>query len=257
MIFYLGTHIPSWLGKTDVPLFVSRRTMFKRKTFPRALGRWALDSGGFSELSMYGEWKTSPEQYVDEVYRFSEGIGNMDWAAIQDHMCEPAIRKNTGESVETHQRRTVESLLTLRGLAPDLPWTPVLQGWELPDYAAHVRMYEDAGVDIASEGAVGLGSVCRRQASAEIASLIRELSAHGLKLHGFGVKQGGLKRSETLLASADSMAWSFGARYNPAKLGAWNCRVRHKNCANCLPYALKWREELLTKIKLRGPSGHD
>ena len=57
--FYLGTHHPSWLRKTDVPLFVSRRRLAGLKTLPRARGPWALDSGGFQELILHGEWTVS------------------------------------------------------------------------------------------------------------------------------------------------------------------------------------------------------
>jgi hypothetical protein len=34
--FYLGTHHPNWLRKTDVPLFISRRRLTGRKSLPRA-----------------------------------------------------------------------------------------------------------------------------------------------------------------------------------------------------------------------------
>lgn len=46
--FYLGTHMANWLGQTDVPLFVSHMRLRDRKTYPRALGPWALDSGAFT-----------------------------------------------------------------------------------------------------------------------------------------------------------------------------------------------------------------
>ncbi len=65
MRFYLGTHHASWLGRTDVPLFVSRRRLAGIRRLPRALGPWALDSGGFTELSMFGRWRTTAAQYVD------------------------------------------------------------------------------------------------------------------------------------------------------------------------------------------------
>jgi hypothetical protein len=68
--FYLGTHLPNWLGKVTIPLFVSRRTLAPRRTLPRALGPWALDSGGFTELAMYGRWTVPATQYVAEVRRF-------------------------------------------------------------------------------------------------------------------------------------------------------------------------------------------
>ncbi|HYN19415.1 MAG TPA: hypothetical protein VE078_00525 [Thermoanaerobaculia bacterium] len=58
--FYLGTHHPDWLAKTEVPLFVSRTRLKNRRTVPRAAARWALDSGAFSEISVHGRW--TPER---------------------------------------------------------------------------------------------------------------------------------------------------------------------------------------------------
>lgn len=243
MRFYLGSHVYSWLWdeRCDVPLFVSRRTLAGRKSrYPRATHRWALDSGGFSELSMYGEWRTSPEQYVDEVHRFADEIGSLDWAAAQDWMCEPWITEKTGKTVHEHQRRTVENYLDLIARAPELPWTPVLQGWALRDYWAHVGMYIDAGVDLSALPTVGIGSVCRRQHTAEVEGLIRALHAVGVSLHGFGFKVRGMARVADALTSADSLAWSYAARRQPPLEGC----TGHRNCANCMRYALAWRARL-------------
>jgi hypothetical protein len=57
--FFLGTHMPHWLGLLDIPLFVSHRRLGRLKTLPRALGPWALDSGGFSELALFGESRST------------------------------------------------------------------------------------------------------------------------------------------------------------------------------------------------------
>lgn len=241
----LGSHVPSWLGTVDVPLFVSRHRLAPRKTFPRALGPWALDSGGFSELSLRGTWTITPKQYVGEVRRFSDEIGKMEWAAAQDWMCEPFILKQTGFSVHEHQRRTVCNYLTLRDMAPEVPWVPVLQGWQHDDYLRHVEMYDRAGVDLPALPIVGLGSVCRRQHTGEVEWLIRQLASdYGLRLHGFGFKTLGLERVADALTSADSMAWSLAARHDDAMPGC-----SHANCANCSRYALEWRRKLLERIE--------
>lgn len=92
--FYLGTHRPGWLALarcSDVPLFVSRRTLAVRKSLPSAVTRWSLDSGGFSELQLHGRWTTSAEEYVAEVRRYQAKIGRLDWAAPQDWMCEAQV----------------------------------------------------------------------------------------------------------------------------------------------------------------------
>ena len=106
---------------------------------------WALDSGAFSELSAYGKWTLTPEEYVAAVRRYAKEIGHLDWAAPQDWMCEPFILAKTGLSVVEHQRRTIANYLRLKELAPDLPFAPVLQGWDLADYLACAAMYEAAG----------------------------------------------------------------------------------------------------------------
>jgi hypothetical protein len=154
----------------------------------------------------------------------------------------------TGLSVAEHLHRTVENYLTLRRLAPHLPVIPVVQGWRLPDYMDCLDLYRSAGVDLAALPRVGLGSVCRRQSTAEIAVIVTELARRGLRLHGFGVKTGGLHLYGHLLTSADSMAWSYAARRAPALPGC----TGHKNCANCLAYATRWRAGVLGRYAARG-----
>jgi hypothetical protein len=231
------------LGSARIPLFLSRRVLYERKTFHRALDSWALDSGGFSELSMYGKWETPAGQYAAEVRRFSDGIGNMDWASVQDWMCEPFIIKKTGLSVKEHQRRTIDSYKRLSDLAPEIPWTPVLQGFKLDEYLNHLDMYERAGVNLFSLPIVGVGSICRRQHTTEAEKILNTLASFGLRIHGFGFKLLGLDRVANVITSADSMAWSFAARRSPPLPGC-----THKNCANCSKYALQWYGRVLGRI---------
>ena len=233
-----------WLGLLDVPIFVSRRRLTRRKTFPRALGRWALDSGGFTEISQFGEWQVTPADYITEVRRFRDEVGGMDWASPQDWMCEPMMLEKTGLTVADHQRLTIDSYLELRAAAPDLPFIPVLQGWELGDYLSHIEAYDDAGVDLSSEPVVGLGSVCRRQNTNEAAHIVRAIAAKGIKLHGFGFKLDGLRKIADVLASADSLAWSYGARRQEPLDGC-----THKSCANCMKYAMQWRGKVMSAIE--------
>lgn len=244
MKFYLGTHRPCWLRREDYPLFVSHRTLSVYKTVPEALAPWALDSGGFTELSMHGGWVTTPAEYITAVRRYADEVGRMDWAAPQDWMCEPQILAKTGLTVLDHQQRTVDNYLTLRTLDAGLPIVPVLQGWEADDYLRHVGMYADAGVDLFTEATVGLGTVCRRSAVEPIGNLVRELAGAGIRLHGFGVKITGLRKFGDVLASADSMAWSYNARRNPPLEGC-----THKNCANCVHWARRWRDRVLDVVE--------
>lgn len=229
-----------------VPLFVSRRRLARYKNLPQAVTDWALDSGGFSELSLFGCWTITPEEYANEVRRYREEIGRLQFAAAMDWMCEPFIVEKTGLSVEEHQGRTVENYLHLKEIVPDLPWLPVLQGWERADYERHIVLYRREGVALDRLPLVGLGSVCRRQHTDMVEELVRELAlGQGLRLHGFGIKVRGLSRCGNLLTSADSMAWNLRARFDaphPACVG------KHRHCTNCLRYALAWRERLNERL---------
>lgn len=240
-MFYLGAFHPIWLSCAGIPLFVSHRWLKDRKTLPRAIAPWALDSGGFTELGLHGAWQTRPSDYVASVRRYSDEIGNLVWAAPQDWMCEPVMLSRTGLSVAEHQRRTIDNLLTLRSLDPDLPIIPVLQGWTCDDYLRHVDAYATRGIDLAAEPTVGVGTMCRRQHTAEASEILDTLADLGLRLHGFGLKINGLRASSGSLVSADSMAWSFSGRRTPTRCGS----TTHKSEQNCLTFALEWRNRIL------------
>jgi hypothetical protein len=247
----MGTHEPSWLSKVDVPLFVSRRRLARyKRALPVARGPWALDSGGFTELNMHGRWVTSEAEYLEAVDRYTTEIGQLAWAAPMDWMCEPFVIEKSGMPVSAHQERTVQNYLDLRSAAPDLPFIPVLQGWTLDDYLRCVDLYAAAGVDLRTLPLVGIGSVCRRQHTGEIDVILRAVAGLGIALHGFGVKTLGLSRYSDVLASADSLAWSYRARRSPALAGC-----THKSCANCPRFALRWRERVLRSDAPRLPFG--
>lgn len=243
----MGTHEAAWLGRIDFPLFVSHRRLARYRQLPVARCRWALDSGAFSELATYGRWTLTPREYVAAVRRYRDEIGHLAWAAPQDYMCEPTMLARTGLSVREHQRRTVENFLLLRQLAPDLPIIPVVQGWELDDYLACVRMYAQAGIDLAKEPLVGLGSVCRRQATAEIAAIVTTLHSRGLRLHGFGVKTEGIRKYGRYLASADSMAWSLRGRYVSGCTHRRPSQRPVASEANCIDFARQWRRHVVNQ----------
>lgn len=247
MRFFLGTHHPHWLADArfvDVPLFVSHRQIGRYKTLPRAVGAWALDSGGFTELSMHGRWTLPAADYARAVLRYRDEVGGLAWASPQDWMCEPVMLAKTGLTVAEHQRRTVASVLELRALGA--PVIPVLQGWSVGQYWDHIEDYDRAGLDLRAEPVVGLGSVCRRQRMMPAAILVGSIAmSAGLRLHGFGFKATGLRAVGHMLASSDSMAWSYHARREPPRP---ECVGRHINCANCPAFALEWRAEMLAKL---------
>ncbi len=250
MDFYLGTHVPRWLSLprfAGVPLFVSARRLRDQRTWKPAATRWALDSGGFTELTMHGRWTVTPAQYVADARRWFAQIGPADWCAPQDWMCEPHMLEKTGKTVREHQELTVANYLVLRALAPELPFAPVLQGWRYADYMRHVEDYRAAGVDLAALPVVGVGSVCRRQDTGMAEELMHDLYGVGIKAHGFGFKLKGLARCARWMHSSDSMAWSFQARRSPPLPGC-----PHRSCANCARYALEWRGKVARAVAVGG-----
>lgn len=245
MILYLGTHRPTWLLDPFMPpLFVSRTTLPRCRRY-RAQVPWAMDSGGFTELQRHGRWTISAAEYADLASRVVDEVGRVAWVAPQDWMCEPQMIDGgrigplsfvgTGLSLAEHQERTVANLCDLRALAPDVPFIPVLQGYELDDYLACVDLYTAAGVDLTVEPVVGIGSICRRQAMTEAVWIVRTVAEAGIRLHGFGFKQAGIAAAWPWLVSADSMAWSYTARASKVR-----CSATRKSCSNCKHAALDW-----------------
>lgn len=267
--YYLGCPKPSWLERDAPPLFVSRRVLAGRKTVPRAKVQWALDSGGFTELQMHGCWTVTPRQYAEEIQRFKNEIGRLEWAAPQDWMCEPIVIAGgsipkgptfvgTGLSVRSHLVRTVANLIELRMIAPELPIVPVLQGWELDHYLQCWDLYDMAGICLEREPIIGIGSVCRRQATKEAISIFERLSIEGLagKMHGFGVKTAGLPSIARYLRSADSQARSLHARKQNVLLTGHDKpgpgRPKgHKNCANCFEYLVSEHFKMIESLRDR------
>lgn len=245
-VFWLGTHKPIWLERTDVPLFIADQNLRDRRTLPKARGPWALDSGGFMQLRNTGRWQFTAREYVQRIARYQAEIGNLAWASPMDRMCEDVILAATGQNVATHQWKTLENYIELitiweMEVGGRCPIIPVLQGWAGFEYLRHMDMYRAAGIDLDSFPVVGVGSVCRRQNTLSIGRIFLEL--HPLRMHGFGVKRQGLRGYGHLLASADSMAWSLDATHNPPMEGH-----THQHCGNCLDYALRWRSEMLSNL---------
>lgn len=239
----IGAHRPSWLTIADRPtLMVSRNTMPQHR-LPIAAAPWVLDSGGFTELGRFGEWRMPRKDYAALVGRYRDEVGSLLWAAPQDWMCEPFMLAKTGLTVAEHQRRTTFNYLSLRFDDAALPIIPVLQGWTREDYLRHVDQYDAFGVDLADCVLVGVGSVCRRQHTDEAVEIFRSLD--GLHIHGFGLKSLGIARSWPYLTSCDSMAWSYDARRTAQRKGSCGRIIERtglpiKSCANCFHAAVEW-----------------
>jgi hypothetical protein len=264
--FYLGAHMPYWAGAESplwygegaplpapVPLCISRVRLAGRKTLPRAVCPVLLDSGGFSILSkqqqveVFADWDLTPRQFIGQVRRICEEMGNIDAVAPMDWMCEPPIIANTGLTVTEHLKRSVGSFLELRWLAPDLKIFPVLQGDASLNPDDHLRcadMYERAGVDLTAEPLVGVGSICRLQRTDQIIDLFAALYRRygdSVRWHGFGVKTTGLGACAPGIPSADSLGWGFrGMHVKPCRHG-----LGLASESNCPHFAAEWRANVL------------
>jgi hypothetical protein len=225
----------------------------------------AIDGGSFGTMSRIDrmsdeererflhDQRTNPEAHTKRARKALAGLGRrwVAWVGPVDMMCEPFMLKKTGLTVREHQERTVENYVALCKLAPDVPWLPVVQGWELEDYLRCVEMYRAAGVDLTEIERVGIGSVCRRQATKEGVEIIVAMVRLGLRVHAFGFKLDGLRALRVVLADeewsrvrADSAAWSKHAWKKQILLPGHHHGRATKNCANCPIYADHRRREM-------------
>ncbi|MFE3196887.1 hypothetical protein [Embleya sp. NPDC059237] len=255
MTFYLGIP-PSAMPRVDVPTCVSVSALLRcGDRLPRAKAPYLLDSGAYTMLRDHGGWTMFVEEYAATVYRLIDGLGHPPTAvAIPDWMCEPWIIHGglhrghhyvgTDLDVPIHQALTTGAYVHLNNEHTGVPWMPILQGHRLHDYLDHIHQYARAGVDLTRAPLVGLGSVCARQGTAEIAAIVAAVRAAGIdRLHGFGVKTTGLHLYGPHLRSVDSYAWSKGAR-----LRLPDC-THPGPCNNCIRYALAWREHVLDALR--------
>jgi hypothetical protein len=222
MKFFTGMHQPCDLHRV-ASAFVSVNRLRRYKK-PVLMQDIIMDSGAFTELLNYGEYRHDVEEYGAEVMRWKQMIGSKLLAAVsQDYMCEPFILGKTGKTVLEHQRLTIQRYDRLLRCTEGVTIIPVLQGYAPAEYVTHIAMYGDR----LSHGAwVGVGSVCKRNGDPEAIEEVLwaiKYERPDLKLHGFGLKMTALRSSlvRSLLHTADSMAWSFSARKQGRNANSW------------------------------------
>lgn len=226
MIFFPGLHRPA--HSDNLPrVFVSVNVLWSRRSdFP--VRDWIMDSGAFTEIASHGGYRPerSVEAYSKKVKRWRR-CGRLLRAVAQDWMCEPHMIERTGGTVALHQRWTIERYDALIRLVPSDWIMPCLQGQEPADYVDHLAMYGDR---LRDREWVGIGSVCKRKKDSDIREVIRAIRTvrPDLRLHGFGLKTTALRCAEVWdsLYSADSMAWSFAARYEGRDPNDWREAAR-------------------------------
>lgn len=274
--YYLGGR-PNWLVDhvdQDVPLMIAAPTLARYRDTStdrfrsRRWGNWFGDSGAFMALTGSGTnrgeqhpWHMHPDDYGALWVRLITDVGMPDFVAPQDAPCEQVCREATGATTRQHIDHTLANFLYLRENFPMVPWLPVIQGETAADYLYCERLYLDAGVDLAAETRVGIGSICRRGNVPEIVEVIRLFAGRGYRLHGFGVKIEALPIIGHLLWSADSYAWSDTARKDNHRMAGCDHRTREcardhgpgcaehqTDCRNCPRWAQEWRRRVLAEL---------
>ena len=242
MRFFVGLHQPSDAQNFSSCMVSVNRLRGRKSDF--LVSDWILDSGAFTEISRYGEYRFPVEQYAGCVRRWGT-CGNLLAAVTQDYMCEPFILQKTGKTVAEHQQLTVDRYDDLlRADTGVTPIMPVLQGYEVSEYLNHLRLYAGS---LYRHMWVGVGSICKRNTNPEIIEKILraiKLERPDLRLHGFGLKYTALINPaiRALLYSADSMAWSFAARREGRDANDWKNAAIFSERINL--YALQEQREL-------------
>ena len=227
--FFVGLQHPS----TAWPFLysmISINSLRDRKR-PFRTNTWVMDSAAFTELSTYGQWRTTPQEYADHINRLKHNE-NLAAAVTQDLMCERAILQKTGLTIRDHQTITIERYNQLIYLT-HVYIMPVLQGYSPESYCHHLLQY---GSLLNPGQWVGVGSVCKLNGNPnriEDILLAIKTDRPDLRLHGFGLKLTALKRPtvRALLHSSDSMAWSYagrkedGSEHDPRRALAYAARI--------------------------------
>jgi len=181
------------------------------------INRLFVDCGGYTLLKS-GVGHSPIKEYVDYLRRWQPEL-----YALRDYPCEPDLLDDLGETVESHQEKTIQDHKEMVDKTGELDGKPVsvLQGWETSDYLHCIDRFREQGIPM---NYVGVGSVCRRNAEAEIRDVLRNVRAElpDAHIHAFGVKTSVLSYSDVpqLIDSADSLAYSYAARAQHGK-GDW------------------------------------
>lgn len=221
MRFFVGLHQVSD-AKHFEAAFISVNRLRNRKSHFQVKD-WIMDSGAFTEVVRHGGYRFPVSEYASHIKRFAS-CGTLLAAVAQDYMCESFVLEQTGKTIKEHQDMTIERYDAL--MSEDVGGVyimPVLQGYDPEDYVNHVKAY---GKRLKHGAWVGVGSVCKRNSnpkSIEAVLLAIYQARPDLRLHGFGVKTTGLGSSivSSLLETADSMAWSYGARVQGRSGNDW------------------------------------
>jgi hypothetical protein len=176
-----------------------------------------VDSGAYDLITRHGRHLDTPEQYVRAVRGYDVRIGNLQSAAPQDWPTEDEALARSGAGVAEHIDWSVQSYLDVTAwwqrLAPDrrCPFRSVVQGKGVRDYLRCWDLFELRGVDLARVELIGVGSVCHRERSPEIADIVAALRERTTaRLHGFGVLSPPDRCRGVRVSVASIVVWTAG-----------------------------------------------
>lgn len=202
--------IRRWKGNGRLLAAVSQDWMCE----PHMLKRTAFKDGAI---------KPDPAKLVRPM---PDGVDVLVHEVADDELLEACPDLNSEQvrdRIALHQRLTIERYDALLEENTGVYIMPVLQGYAAAEYVAHLRAY---GERLAPGAWVGVGSICKRNSNPwsiwKVLDRIKE-ERPDLQLHGFGLKTTSLedRHIRELLATADSMAWSFAARREGRNPNDW------------------------------------
>ena len=178
---------------------------------------WMMDSGAFSVILKHGKYPYSPEEYASGIEKWKPDI-----AWTMDYPCEPTVREKGQYDPIIAQEMTINNQIRLLDL--NVNTQMVVQGWEISDYLENLDKIKEQGL---LTERLGIGSVCRRGQSGQIARIIRTVKQNvpsWVKLHGFGIKISVIKSTDAKfhLHSSDSLSWDYESRYGDWLKGKYN-----------------------------------
>lgn len=191
----------------------SRNNLSKPKLPPQVTCT-AADCGGFVATKIWGDYRYSPERYVEWLKTFTPS-----WAATMDYCCEEEITGQNDGVIRERQQRTTEMAYLFWRDYRDMPWAwvPTIQGWEVSDYVRHAREMRTLIYEMQRQNEafrVGVGTLCARASANMVQRVVNAVAAElpGIPLHLWGVKLGVLKSNYVLrqVISVDSAAWCPG-----------------------------------------------
>lgn len=222
---------------------------------------FAMDSAGYTAMKAWKAKGKQPGMAGVFPWTYAQYVAfatscSASWWSQPDLCCEPEI-SSSPEEVDYRVRATATllegTLMTLYEWQNQLarscsaqvvanmlpPPVPVLQGWSVDMYLKSLDLlmavWDRWQPWLAAPALIGVGSVCRRPIEHPVHGLGAILGAlkgnlpKESRLHLFGVKGDSLNALRGLdwIASADSMAYDFGARVKAHRAGYSNT-IEHR-----------------------------